>query len=164
MERTTRIIVLILAGLLASVGSLWASTLAVETRLGREVAYLNRLGRSTHGETSLALSLEKRFRADSAWINEMRRARLGYGDISVALALASDLPGGTTKSNVEKIVARWKSARSDRWPKVARSLGLRLERVVLQIESMKARPASKPVAAAVQPRPRDPVHRLGSGG
>jgi hypothetical protein len=164
MERTTRIVIFVFVGLVASVGGLWASTAAAEARLGRDVAYLNRLGRSAQGETSLTLSLEKRFRAESAWIKQMRRARLGYGDISVALALASDLPGGATKANVEKIVARWKSSRAERWPLITRSLGVRLERVVLQIESMKARPAAaskhvaapsrafaKPVAAAERP-------------
>ena len=175
MERTTRIVVFIFAGLVASMGSLWASTMAVETRLGLDVAYLNRLGRSAQGETSLTLSLERRFRADSAWINEMRRARLGYGDISVALALASDLPGGVTRANVGRIVARWRSSRADRWPNVARSMGLRLKRVVFKIESMRARPVAaptgaaarpvaKPVAAAERPRPREPVHRLVNGG
>jgi hypothetical protein len=176
MQRVPRITLFVFAGLMASLGSLWASTMAVETRLGRDVAYLNRLGRSTQGETSLALSLERRFRAESAWINEMRRARLGYGDISVALALASDLPGGATKSNVQRIMARWRGSRSDQWPKVARSLGLRLERVVLQIESMRARPVAQrraaatdrpdmqPVAAADRPRSRSPVHQLVNGG
>ena len=164
MQSATRISLLVFAWLLATVGSSWASTAAVETRLGRDVAYLNRLGRSAQGEISLTQSLERRFRAESAWIREMRRARLGYGDISVALALASDLPGGTTKSNVESIVARWRSSRAERWPQVTRSLGLRLERVVLQIESMKVRPVAKPVATAERPRSRDPVHRLVNGG
>ena len=170
MQRTMRIIVSVFAGLFVSMGSLWASSTAVETRLGRDVAYLNRLGRSTRGEMSLTVSLERRFRAESAWINEMRRARLGYGDISVALALASDLPGGATKANVEKILARWKSTRTEQWPLVSRSVGVRLERVVLQIESVKARPLAKPAGAAAQPvakstagaeRPRAsaPVHR-----
>ena len=160
MQRMTRVIISVFVVLLASVGSLWASTIAVEARLGRDVAYLNRLGRSTQGEMSLTRALERRFRAESAWITEMRRARLGYGDISVALALASDLPGGTTKSNVERIMARWRSSRAERWPQVTRSLGVRLERVVLQIESMRARPvaaaarpAATPVAAVERPRP-----------
>jgi len=47
----------------------------------------------------------------------------------------------------------------DRWPKVARSLGLRLERVVFQIESMRARP----MAAAERPHSHDRVHRLVNG-
>ena len=171
MKRTTRVVVFVLAGLVASVGSLWASTKAAETRLGRDVAYLNKLGRTTQGESSLTLSLERRFMAESAWIKEMRKARLGYGDISVALALASDLPGGTTKPNLDRIVARWRSSRADRWPKVARSLGLGLHKVVLQVESMKARPAVAPsrpvvkhVAAAERTRTRAPVHRLVNGG
>src|SRR5208337_3187173 len=157
MHGSTRVILVVFAGLLASVGSLWASTMATETRLGRDVACLNRLGRTPQGEMSLTPSLERRFRAESARINEMRRARLGYGDISVALALASDLPGGVTKTNVKKIVARWRSSRAERWPLITRSLGVRLERVMLQIESLKARPVAKPMAASERPRSHDSV-------
>src|SRR5208283_379411 len=164
MHGSTRIILIVFAGLLASVGSLWASTMATETRLGRDVACLNRLGRTPQGEMSLTPSLERRFRAESARINEMRRARLGYGDMSVALALASHLPGGATRANVGRIVARWGSSHADRWPNVVRSMGLRLERVVLQIESMKARPIAKPMATTERPRSHDPVHRLVNGG
>jgi hypothetical protein len=156
MQRSTRDILFIFAGLFASVGTLLASTTAVETRLGRDVAYLNGLGTRPEGERSLTLSLETRFRTDPARINEMRRARLGCGDMSVVLALASDLQGGVTRANVEKLVALWRSPHFDGWPKIARSLGLRLGRVVLQVESLTARPVTRPVSvrgsAAVSPR------------
>ncbi|MGA2639409.1 MAG: hypothetical protein ABSG21_00740 [Spirochaetia bacterium] len=167
MNRSTRDILFIFIGLFLSLGTLWASKTPAESRLTRDVAYLNTLGRSSDGEKSLTLSLESRFRADSARINEMRRARLGYGDISVALSLASHLPGGITRANVRKIVALWKSPRFDGWGRIARSLGVRLERVVLQVESLRARPAGRTAAAAPKamemPRPSGSIHRLVSG-
>ena len=164
MQQSMRDMLFIFVGLFASVWTLSASTGAVEARLGRDVAYLNRLGKTPEGERSLTLSLERRFRADDSRINEMRRARLGYGDISVVLALASDLQGGITRTNVEKIVALRRSSRFDGWPRIARSLGLRLESVVLQIESLRARPVAKPVAAAERARSSYSVHRLVNGG
>ena len=163
MRRSTRDILFIFVGLFASVGTLLASATVAETRLGRDVAYLNGLGTRPEGERSLTLSLETRFRTDGARINEMRRARLGYGDMSVALALASDLQGGATRANVEKMVSLWRSPHFDGWPKIAKSLGLRLERVVLQVESLRTRPVTRPVAGAERPRPSASVHRLVNG-
>jgi hypothetical protein len=167
MQRSTRDILFIFMGLFLSLGTLWASKSAMETRLSRDVAYLNTLGRSADGEKSLTLSLESQFMADSARIKEMRRARLGFGDMSVALAMASHLKGGITRANVEKIVVLWKSSRLDGWSRIARSLGVRLERVVLQIESLRPRPAGKGVAtstAVEMPRPSGSVQRLVNGG
>jgi len=159
MNRSTRDILFIFAGLFLSLGTLGASKISVEARLGRDVAYLNTVGRSADGEKSLTLSMESQFMANPARIREMRRARLGYGDISVALALASHLSGGITRANVDKILALWRSSRLD-WGRIARSLGVRLQRVVLQIESLKPRPST----AVEMPRPSGSVHQLVNGG
>ena len=167
MNRSTRDILFIFLGLFLSLGTLGASKISVEARLGRDVAYLNTLGRSADGEKSLTLSMESQFMANPSRIKEMRRARLGYGDISVALALASHLTGGVTRANVEKILTLWRSSRLDGWAKTARSLGVRLQRVVLQIESLRPRPAGRNVAtttAVEMPRPSGSVHQLVNGG
>lgn len=166
MKRPTRDFLFILIGLFASIGTLWASKVSVETRLTRDVAYLNSLGRNPTNEKSLTLSLESRFRADPARISEMRRAELGFGDISVTYALASRLRGGATKSNVEKVASLRQSPRFKGWSMTARSLGVRLERIVLQVESLHARPAraeaaKAPAAAKAAKGPGyDPVLRL----
>ena len=164
LQRSTRDILSIFVGLFVSVGTLYASTTAVETRLGRDVAYLNGLGRSPDGERSLTQLLETRFKVTPALIREIHKARFGYGDISVALALASHLRGGITEANVEKIIAMRMNPRLSGWPSIAKSLGIRLQRVVLQIESMRARPVAKSTAAAERPRSYDPVFRLVHGG
>ncbi len=160
MNRSTRDILFIFTGLFLSLGTLWASKSSVEARLSRDVAYLNTIGRSADGERSLTVSLESQFMANPARIREMHRARLGYGDISVALALASHLTGGITRANVDKILTLWRSSRLDGWGRIARSLGIRLQRVVLQIESLRTRPAGKSVATS----PSGSVHQLVNGG
>jgi len=164
LQRFTRDILSIFVGLFVSVGTLWASTPAMETRLGRDVAYLNSLGRSSDGKRTLTQLLETRLKATPAQIREMRKAQFGYGDISVALALASHLQGGITNANVERIITLRLNPRLNGWPSIAKSLGIRLQRVVLQIESMRARPAAKSMAAAEPPRSYDSVPRLVHGG
>ncbi|MGA2766254.1 MAG: hypothetical protein ABSG17_23165 [Spirochaetia bacterium] len=138
MKSSTRDILFIFVGLFVSIGTLWASRAGVEMRLGSDVAYLNSIGKSPGGEKSLSQSLETRFRTDPGQIADLRKKRLGYGDISVVLALASRLHGGISASNIERIVSMWRAPRSS-WGKIVRSLGVRVDRVVLQIESLKAR-------------------------
>ncbi len=172
MKRPTKDFLFILIGLFASIGTLWASTLSVETRLARDVAYLNSLGRNPASGKSLTLFLESRFKADPVRINEMRRAELGFGDISVTYAVASGMRGGATKGNVERIASLRQSARFKGWGVVARSFGVRLEKIVLMIESLHARPAhaqSAKAEAAKAPAASkgpgyDPVLRLVHGG
>ncbi len=165
MKTSTRDILFIFIGLFVSIGTLWASRAGVEMRLGSDVAYLNSVGRSADGERSLSQSIQSRFRAEPGQIADLRKQRLGYGDISVVLSLASRLRGGISRANIERIVSMWKSPRAGNWGKVARSLGVRVERVVLQIESLKARPARASMGAtASRPKGYDPVLRLVHGG
>ncbi len=165
MKPSTRDILFIFVGLFVSMGTLWASKAGSEIRLGRDVAYLNSLGRSPGGERSLSQSLETTFRADPGQIADLRKRRLGYGDISVVLALASRLHGGISRANIERIVGLWKSSRMGNWGRTVRSLGVRVERVVLQIESLRAKPArAQPVASTPRSRGYDPVLKLVHGG
>jgi hypothetical protein len=165
MKPSTRDILFIFIGLFASIGTLWASKAGAEMRLGRDVAWLNSVGRSPDGERSLSRSLESRFRTDPGQIAELRKRRMGYGDISVVLALASRLRGGISRSNIEKIAGMWRSHQAGNWGRIVRSLGVRVERVVLQIESLNARPRrSTPRASSARPRGYDPVLKLVHGG
>jgi hypothetical protein len=165
VKTSTRDILFIFIGLFISIGTLWASRAGVEMRLGKDVAYLNALGRNAGGERSLNLSLESRFKTGPEQIAELRKQRLGYGDISVVLALSSRLRGGISRQNIERIVSMWRSPRSGNWGTIVRSLGVRVDRVVLQIESLKARPARTSMGAtASRPRGYDPVLKLVHGG
>ena len=109
MKTSTRDILFIFVGLFVSIGTLWASRAGTEMRLGSDVAYLNSVGRNPSGEKSLSESIESRFRTEPGQIAELRKQKLGYGDISVVLATASRLRGGISRNNIERIVALWKS-------------------------------------------------------
>jgi len=170
MKASTRDILFIFLGLFVSIGTLWASRAGAEMRLGNDVAYLNSLGASQNGGKSLSQSIESQFRIEPSQIVELRKKKLGYGDISVVLATASRLRGGITKHNIERIVARWKTPRSGDWGRIIRSLGVRVERVVLQIESLRGQQAHNTPSGAVTNasgvglRGYDPVLRLVHGG
>ncbi len=181
MKTSTRDILFIFVGLFISIGALWASRAGVEMRLGSDVAYLNNLGRTQSGERSLNLSLESRYSTQPGQIAELRRQQLGYGDISVVFATAARLRGGISRHNIERIVSLWKSPRSGSWGRIIRTLGVRVDRVVLQIESMRGGHAvrgaqslrhspglrgsqAKVSRGAGQSKGYDPVLRLVHGG
>lgn len=173
MKPSTRDILFILIGLFISIGTLWASKAGAELRLGRDVAYLNSLGRSPGGERSLSLSLESKFKTEPGRIADLRKRRMGYGDISAVLAIASRLQGGIDSRNIERIVSLWRGPHAN-WGRIATSLGVRVERVVLQVESLRAKqrvasrasePATRgPAAPAPHPQSYDPVLKLVHGG
>ncbi|HTP59649.1 MAG TPA: hypothetical protein VMM82_12075 [Spirochaetia bacterium] len=183
MKTSTKDILFIFVGLFVSIGALWASRAGVEMRLGGDVAYLNSLGRTENGEKSLSQSLESKFAPGPGQIADLRKQRLGYGDISVVFATASRLHGGMSRVNIERIVSLWRNPGSGGWGKVIRTLGVRVERVVLQIETVRGQRQvrgaqslrGKPVlrasqarvsggSAAVHPKGYDPVLRLVHGG
>ncbi|MGO9411574.1 MAG: hypothetical protein ACLQCB_12590 [Spirochaetia bacterium] len=169
MKTSTRDILFIFVGLFVSIGTLWASRAGTEMRLGSDVAYLNSVGKSQSGEKSLSESIESRFRTEPGQIADLRKRKLGYGDISVVFATASRLRGGISRTNIERIVAMWKSPKSGSWGKIIRSFGVRVERVVLQIESLHepargAQTRTSMRAPGAQPKGYDPVLRLVHGG
>jgi hypothetical protein len=135
MNRGTRDLVFILAGLLLAGVTLWASA-GYDKRLSRDVAYLNSLGSRPAGAKSLERSMASAFRTDVGKINELRRQKLGTGDIAAAFAVASRLAGGITDDNVKRIVKLWKQDGVASWAGVAKGLGVRLRAVVLKIESV----------------------------
>jgi hypothetical protein len=146
MNRGTRDLLFIVAGLLLSAVTLWAGA-GYDKRLSRDVAYLNSLGGRPTGAKNLERSMASAFRTDVKKINELRREKLGTGDIAAVFAVASRLGGGLTDANVKRIVKLWKEEGVDNWAAVARSLGVRLRSVVLKVESVGSGRRAASVAA-----------------
>jgi hypothetical protein len=135
MNRGTRDLLFIIAGLLLSAVTLWAGA-GYNTRLSKDVAYLNAVGSRPREAKNLERSLASTFRTDAARIEQLRKDRLGAGDIAAAFAVASRLAGGISDANLGRIVNLWKERHAAGWAGIAKSLGVRLRGVVLKIESI----------------------------
>jgi hypothetical protein len=157
MKHGTRDLLFIVAGLLLSTVTLWAGG-GYDARLGRDIAYLNGIGRTPDREKSLERDLTVTFRTEASRVDELRKQRLGPGDIAAAFAVASRLKGGISEVNLQRIVRQWKTGHSG-WASIARSFGVRLRAVVLKIETVtatrtaSASPGHSPTAVT-QPRAR----------
>ena len=145
MNRSTRDLLFIIAGLLLSAVTLWAGS-GYDVRLGRDVAYLNGIGSRPSGAKNLERSLASAFKTDSQRIEKLRRDRLGTGDMAAAFAVASRLAGGITDANLGRIVGLWKQRHTAGWAAIAKSLRVRLRGVVLSVESIGAQRPGAAVA------------------
>ena len=78
MNRGTRDLLFIVAGLLLSAVTLWAGA-GYDTRLSKDVEYLNAVGSRPRGAKDLERSLATAFRTDAARIARAAEGPVGYG-------------------------------------------------------------------------------------
>lgn len=99
-------------------------------------------------ETSAAVTdkLKTQFNVDDARIQGLRDQKLGYGEVSIVLSLAQNMPGGITDENVQKVMALRQGPPVMGWGKVAKELGLKLGTVVSKVKKVSAE-ARKQAAA-----------------
>lgn len=94
--------------------------------------------------------IKSEFKVDDARVQGMRDQKMGYGEISIALALAEKRPGGITDANVAAVLAERQGPPKMGWGQIARKQGVapgglraKLERVEKQEKSDKAERAEK---------------------
>ncbi len=75
------------------------------------------------GQKNVESQLKSEYKVDDARIQGLRDQKMGYGEISIALALASKLPGGITDANVAKIMAERNGPPKMGWGQVAKKNG-----------------------------------------
>lgn len=97
------------------------------------------------GQNRVAERIKAQFGVDDARVQSLRAAKLGYGEISLALALAQGLPGGITDENVQKVLAARQGPPKAGWGKVAKDLGLKLGPAISKVKkaAAEARKAEK---------------------
>jgi hypothetical protein len=66
-------------------------------------------------------------------INDLRKRKLGYGEIAVILSLAQQMPGRIADVNVNKILSIRQDAPAAGWATISDRLGLKLGVVVSQV-------------------------------
>lgn len=97
------------------------------------------------GQKRVADRLKAQFGVDDARIQSLQAAKLGYGEMSLALALAQGLPGGVNDENVQKVLAARQGPPKAGWGKVAKDLGLKLGPAISKVKkaAAEARKAEK---------------------
>lgn len=78
------------------------------------------------------------FGVDDAAVQGLRDQKMGYGEITIALGLARQLPGGVTEANIQKIAALRKGPPVMGWGRIAGDLGLKLGPVITNVRKVSA--------------------------
>lgn len=115
----------------------WADTSKDESALEEDVQELDEAG--GQGENAIVDRLEEQFEVDEAVIQGLRDKKLGYGEITITLALADKLEGGITDANIDQILAmRGADGKKEGWGVIAKKLGFKLGPVISDVEMVKA--------------------------
>ena len=108
-----------------------------EKKLDRSAVEMDKDAGQPGGE-AVEEKLKSEFKVDDARVQGLRALKLGYGEISIVLALAQGLPGGITDANVQKVTALRQGPPVMGWGKVAGELGLKLGPVISKVKKISA--------------------------
>ncbi len=97
---------------------------------------LDAVAKSEGSRSNVEKRLAGQFKVDSATINELRARKMGYGEISMALSLAQQMPGGASKENIQKVMSVRQEYNKVGWGDVAKQLGVDLGKSVGQVKKM----------------------------
>ncbi|MDD5209902.1 MAG: hypothetical protein PHV36_10980 [Elusimicrobiales bacterium] len=89
-------------------------------------------------QESFQQKIKSDFGVDDAMVQGLRGKNMGYGEISIALGLAQQLPGGITEANVQKITALRQGPPVMGWGRISRDLGLKLGPVTSRVRKISA--------------------------
>ena len=78
------------------------------------------------------------FGVDEATVQGLRDKKMGYGEITITLGLARQLPGGGTEANIQKITALRQGPPVMGWGRISRDLGLKLGPVISKVRKISA--------------------------
>jgi hypothetical protein len=101
-----------------------------ETKLDRDAAGLDKSAGTPKGETVVIQKIEKEFNVSEATITGLRDQKLGFGEITIVLALAQTLPGGITTDNINSIMKMRTGPPVMGWGAIAKKLGVNLGTIV----------------------------------
>lgn len=110
-----------------------------EQKLESTAADLDKDSARPDGEKRVEESLEARFHVSDARIAQLRSQKLGYGEITIVLALAQRLPGGINDANVSKILAERQGPPVMGWGRIAKKEGVSLGKVMSEVREARER-------------------------
>ncbi len=107
-----------------------------ETKLDQEAADLDKSAGTPKGETVVVQKIEKEFNVTESTITGLRDQKLGYGEISIVLALAKTEPGGITADSISAIMKLRTGPPVMGWGEIAKKLGVKLGSVVSAVHKV----------------------------
>ncbi|HBL17064.1 MAG: hypothetical protein A2X36_16590 [Elusimicrobia bacterium GWA2_69_24] len=109
-----------------------------EQKLAKLVTDLDKEAALPDGPGKVGSKLMDQFKVDDARIQGLRGQKLGYGEVSIVLALAEKLPGGISDVNVDSIMALRKGPPVMGWGQIAKKQGVKLGQVLSKVKKVEA--------------------------
>jgi len=109
--------------LVTVMGTAWAAETREEKDLSKEAAAISATAKNAQGEKVVTGRLEKEFNVTESQIQALRDKKLGYGEISIVLSMASKMPGGATDVNIGQIMTLRQGPPRMGWGGVCTKLG-----------------------------------------
>ncbi|MFA6091974.1 MAG: hypothetical protein WCU88_05060 [Elusimicrobiota bacterium] len=109
-----------------------------EQKLEQTSSDLDKNAAQPEGQKAVESRLKSEFKVDDARIQGLRDQKMGYGEISIALALAQKMPGGITDANVKTIMSMRQGPPVMGWGQIAKKQGVHLGRVISQVKHVDA--------------------------
>jgi hypothetical protein len=167
MKRILFIVMIVLTGLTTT--AVLAQT-KEEARLDKDASAIDKEAGTPQGEQVVVQRLEKEFNVDEARISGLRTQKLGYGEIAIVLAIASQkMTGGITDANIKTIMTMREGPPKEGWGEIAKKLGFKLGPTISSVEKLekaahndmeKAEKMEKPERMEKSERPERP-ERMG---
>jgi hypothetical protein len=109
-----------------------------EQKLERTSSEVDKDATQPEGQKAVEGRLKSEFKVDDARIQGLRDQKMGYGEISIALALAQKMPGGITDANVKTIMAERQGPPVMGWGPIAKKQGVSLGKVISGVKRVDA--------------------------
>ena len=122
----------------AGLGSVYALD-ADENETIEAAARVDRDSREPGDAKRVEERLEKKFNVTDARIDSLRQQGMGYGEIGIALSMASRMPGGINDHNVQKVMdlRQGQNGHREGWGNVAHDLDLKLRPAVMDMDEIR---------------------------
>ena len=109
-----------------------------EQKLERTSSAVDKDATRPEGPKMVESRLKSEFKVDDARVQGLRDQKLGYGEISIVLALAEKMPGGITDANVQAIMTQRQGPPVMGWGQIAKKQGVSLGSLSRKVKNVNA--------------------------
>ena len=117
-------------------GTAWGGVSKDEKNLEREEKRINDTAAKPDGEKAVVKRLVDELKASEQQIKALLDRKLNHGEVAVILSMAQTMPGGTTDTNVQKVLDLRQGPPAAGWDEVAHLVGTKLGRIVSQVRKV----------------------------
>ncbi|HAH06829.1 MAG TPA: hypothetical protein DCM05_09940 [Elusimicrobia bacterium] len=109
-----------------------------EQKLEQSSSDLDKRAAAPEGQKAVESRLKSEYKVDDARVQGLRGQRLGYGEISIVLALAEKMPGGITDANVQSIMSQRQGPPVMGWGRIAAKHNVKLGKLIGKVKGVDA--------------------------